>query len=175
MDVISYLKSASNDELQKIQDFLLEEIKSRRSAPQRIRRVTTYSDGASRGNPGHAGIGILIYDEKDQKIVQDFNYIGQCTNNEAEYRALLLALDRAFEITQGHVECVMDSELLVRQLNGQYAIKSEKLIKFYQEVKERVKNFSSVSFRHVLRSEPHLQLADQLANKGIDEAMPKAG
>lgn len=173
MDVKSYLKSASLEELKSISTFLEGEIKNRQAKPQKIRKVRTFTDGASRGNPGPAGIGVLIYNEEEEKILQDFQYIGETTNNEAEYRALLLALDRAKDMTREAVECFMDSELLVRQLNGQYALKSEKLAKFYHEVKSRVTEFSSVTFNHVPREHQQLQLADKLANRAIDEARPQ--
>src|SRR4051812_1670795 len=119
MDIKSYLKSSSLSELLSIKGFLLEEIESRQAAPKKLRGLRTYTDGASRGNPGHAGIGILLFDENDEKVLQDYRYIGTCANNEAEYRALLLALDRAAEVTKGRLDCYLDSELLVRQLNGQ--------------------------------------------------------
>jgi ribonuclease HI len=172
MDVKSFLKSASLEELESIGEFLTEEIRSRKAHPKKIEKVITFTDGASRGNPGPAGVGVLLYDENDEKLLQDFQFIGESTNNEAEYRALLLALDRAFEVTQNQVECYLDSELLVRQLNGLYAIKSEKLVKFYDEVKRRGQKFSSITFTHVPREHPKLQLADRLANKAIDQALP---
>jgi ribonuclease HI len=173
MDIKSHIKSLGVKELKDLQKFIESELKSKTDKPRKITKVSVYTDGASRGNPGHSGIGLLIDDENGDKIIQDFRYIGICTNNEAEYRALLLALDRAYEITQGAVDCFSDSELLVRQLNGQYAIKSEKLIKFSGEVKERIKQFSAVTFTHLPREHPKLRLADQLANRGIDEAKPK--
>ena len=172
MDVKSYLKSATQEELLELEGWLSHELKSRTSKPLKIHRVKTYSDGASRGNPGHAGIGALLYDENSNKIVQDYRYIGIGTNNEAEYRALLLALDHASDVTKGHVDCYMDSELLVKQLNGEYAIKSEKLVKFYLEVKHRIRKFQTVRFAHHPRTHPMLRLADKLANKAIDEAKP---
>ena len=172
MDIKSYLKSASLGDLLQIQYFLKGEINNRESTPKKIRLVKTYSDGASRGNPGPAGIGALVFDEADEKITQEFRYIGETTNNEAEYRALLLALDLARDLTNGSVECHMDSQLLARQLNGQYALKSEKLAKFFEEVKARAQRFSSVTYTHLSREHPKLQMADKLANKGIDEARP---
>ena len=165
----SYLKSASFEKLLEMEKSLSEEIVKRRQKPQRIQQVVTYTDGASRGNPGLAGVGVLLFDQNGEKILQDYQFIGTCTNNEAEYRALLLALDRALEVTQERVDCFMDSELLVRQLNGQYEIKSEKLMKFYDEVKRRVQKFDQVTFTHVPREHPKLKLADQLANRAIDE------
>lgn len=183
----SYLKSASIDELSRLREAVDEELAARgrraslpaeraidgavpARAEGKISKVMTFTDGASRGNPGHAGIGVLIFDEKGEKILQDFRYIGQTTNNEAEYRALLLALDRAYEITQDTVECYLDSELVVRQITGRYAVKSEKMARFLAEVKERIARFSRASFQHVPREHPRLQLADKLANRAIDEA-----
>jgi ribonuclease HI len=172
MDVKAYMKSASMEELIELQDLVAEELVARQVNPTKIRKVLTFTDGASRGNPGPAGVGVLLFDESGEKLLQDFRFIGETTNNEAEYRALLLALDRAYEITQESIECYMDSELLVRQLNGQYALKSEKLAKFFNEVKLRAAKFRSATFQHVPREHPRLQLADRLANAAIDEAMP---
>ena len=75
-----------------------------------------------------------LFDENENKLMEDCRYLGVCTNNEAEYRALLLALDLAVQYTQQAVQCFLDSELVVRQLNGQYAVKSEKMAKFFAEV-----------------------------------------
>ena len=130
--------------------------------------VTTFSDGASRGNPGHAGIGILLFDKDQKKILEDCRYLGITTNNEAEYRALLLALDHAAKIGATQVACFLDSELTVRQLNGIYKVKSEKLALLNAQVREKCRQFKSVTFTHVPREHPNLKLADKLANKGID-------
>jgi ribonuclease HI len=173
MNVKSYLKSLSVKNLQELETLVQAELKSRTAHPKKLHKILVYTDGASRGNPGHSGIGFLLFDDHNEKLVQDFHYIGICTNNEAEYRALLAALDRAAEITQDVVECYSDSEVVVRQLNGQYAIKSEKLQKYYDEVLVRKKMFAAVSFNHVPREHPRLKLADRLANRGIDEAKPK--
>jgi len=172
MNMKTYLKSLTAKELRELKDLVEVEIKNKTVPPKKGRKILVYTDGASRGNPGHAGIGFLLFDDNNEKLIQDFHYIGQCTNNEAEYRALLAALDRALEITQDVVECYADSELMVRQLNGQYQIKSEKLQKFYEEVQNKRKNFSLLTFNHVPREHPRLRMADKLANRGIDEAKP---
>ncbi len=169
VNVKSFLKSAPLAKLLEIQEFLSAEIENRKAKPQKMDHVITFTDGAARGNPGPSGIGVLIFDGKGEKIMQDYSYLGECTNNEAEYRALLLALDHAYEITHGKVECFADSELMIRQLNGQYAVKSEKLAVFHGEVKRRAQRFESIRFTHVPREHPNLQLADKLANKAIDE------
>lgn len=168
------LKSLSLKELDELEALVKAERASRQSKPAKAgakgnEGVITYTDGASRGNPGLAGVGVLIYDASDEKcLLEDFEFLGQCTNNEAEYRALMLALDRAAKITSGPVKCFMDSELLARQMSGRYAIKSEKLIALAQDVRERAARFSSISFNHVPREHPRLRLADALANKAID-------
>lgn len=173
MEFKSQLKALSLSELEQVQEFLEKEIKERKRKPDKLKHVMMYTDGASRGNPGHSGVGVLLYDNHERKLMQDFRYIGICTNNEAEYRALLLALELAYGITHEKVECFMDSELLVRQLNGQYSLKSEKLAPLFAEVKRRAAQFSSITFTHVPREHPKLRLADKLANRGIDEAKPK--
>lgn len=161
------LKKASLEDLKTYEKQLTEEIHLRQPK-ERGSYIATYSDGASRGNPGLAGAGWLLFDQNDEKLKEGFQFLGVCTNNEAEYRALLLALEEAHKKTNGAVRCFLDSELTVRQLNGRYAIKSENLLKFYRQVQERIKNFTSVTFTHVPREHSHLRLADKLANKAID-------
>jgi ribonuclease HI len=170
IDVAAYLKLASPAELTHLRGQIDQELTARKGPPSKIKKVVTFTDGASRGNPGHAGIGVILFNEAGDKILQDFRYIGQTTNNEAEYRALLLALDRAYEVTQDTIECYLDSELVVRQITGRYQVKSEKMARFLAEVRERVARFRQASFHNVPREHPQLQLADKLANRGIDEA-----
>jgi ribonuclease HI len=176
-DVESFLKSASADELSRWRRSLEEELSRRNVAlapggaagAGPVRKVLTFTDGASRGNPGRAGIGMLLFDEGGKKILEDCRFIGEATNNEAEYRALMGALDHAQKFTQDTVECYLDSELVVRQMNGHYAVKSDKMAGFVSEVRSRMMNFRQVTFQHVPREHPRLQLADKLANRGIDE------
>ena len=135
-----------------------------------MNKVVTFTDGASRGNPGPAGIGALLLDDQGVTLAEIFNFIGITTNNEAEYRALIAALERAATFTTDTVECFMDSELVVRQLSGQYRVKSEKMQGFHQKVKSLVSNFKKVTFSHVRREHPQQKLADKLANLGVDSA-----
>ena len=162
------LQDATLDTLLEVKEFVAEEIEKRQSAlpPEGL---VTFTDGAARGNPGPGGAGVLLFDASGKKIMEDCLYLGEVTNNEAEYRALLLALKHAAERTKGKVSCVMDSELLVRQLNGIYQVKSEKLLGFYHEVKNKISQFEEVTFSHVPREHPRLQMADKLANKAIDD------
>jgi ribonuclease HI len=162
------LKDASAFELLHLQEMLNAELRSRETPQFSKDDVVTYTDGASRGNPGLAGAGILLYNGEDKLLKEDFQFLGVCTNNEAEYRALLFALEYAKSFTKGVVRCFLDSQLTVRQLNGEYALKSEKLTPLFNEVKNRMRNFEMVTFTHVPREHPKLQLADKLANKGID-------
>lgn len=165
------IKSASLEELQHWQSLIGAELSARKKPPL-IKSdqpgVVVYTDGASRGNPGHAGIGVLVYDLQDRKLLEDCRYLGISTNNEAEYQALLLALDHAQKLTRGELRCVMDSELVVRQMTGRYAVKAEKMKELHAQVREKLKQFSSFSFTHVPREHPKLQMADKLANLGID-------
>lgn len=133
------------------------------------KKIITYTDGASRGNPGPAGIGAYLLDEKESVLAEVSAFIGITTNNEAEYRALLLALTRALEMKASVVQCFLDSELVVRQLNGQYRVKNEKMLKFFTEVKNLLPKFESVTFSHVPREHHYQKVADRLANRGIDE------
>ncbi len=165
------LQSVSLEELREMEQSLTEEIQSRQLPSAAKGDIITFTDGASRGNPGLAGAGVLLFNAKEEKIKEDCKFLGVCTNNEAEYQALLLALAHAQTLTKGSVQCFLDSQLTVRQLNGQYALKSEKLAPFFHEVKNRMKHFESVTFTHVPREHPRLQLADKLANKAIDDKM----
>lgn len=169
---LSALKVATDDELAALGRAVEAELASRKTAPVKPGAVITHTDGASRGNPGPAGIGAIVFDSNGEKLTQDFRYIDETTNNEAEYRALILALDLAWEITQDTVECYMDSELVVKQLKGEYQVKSEKMAQFNQEVRQKAARFRRVTFTHVPREHPRQQLADKLANKAIDEAHP---
>lgn len=133
------------------------------------KKIITFTDGASRGNPGPAGIGAYLLDENEKSLAEVSAYVGITTNNEAEYRALILALSRALEMKANVVQCFLDSELVVRQLNGQYRVKHETMQKFFAEVRALMSKFESVTFTHVPREHPHQRIADKLANRGIDQ------
>ena len=131
------------------------------------------TDGGARGNPGPAGIGVVIRDEQNKIIAQHKKYIGEATNNVAEYKALILALGVASselgvagEIT---LEIRMDSELIVRQMQGRYKIKEPTLQVLAAEVFKLKNNFKNITFTHV-RRELNKE-ADKLVNEAIDEAI----
>jgi ribonuclease HI len=125
-----------------------------------------YSDGACRGNPGIGGAGAVITDAEDKVLWEGKEYLGECTNNIAEYKALILGLKGALAHGYKKLDVYMDSELLARQINGSYRVKNEKLKVLMQEVRSLIASFDSIQVRHVLRC--HNAQADRLANLAID-------
>jgi ribonuclease HI len=129
--------------------------------------ILAYTDGASRGNPGESGVGIVLKDELGNMIGSHFGYIGEATNNIAEYMALATCLKLVKEIECDHLVVHSDSELMVRQLNGQYKVKDKGLKKHFLHI-QKILTASPFQFaiKHVPREEN--READQLANRGID-------
>jgi ribonuclease HI len=134
--------------------------------PLQGKTLHLYTDGASRGNPGEAGAGAAIFDEEGKELVAAEKYLGQCTNNEAEYRALLLGLSRCGELGTGRLKVHLDSELIVKQVRGVYRVKHPNLTPLFKEVQQLLAGFASYTIHHVRRE--HNSRADQLANKAID-------
>jgi ribonuclease HI len=128
--------------------------------------IQIFTDGAARGNPGPAGIGIVIRNEKEV-LLEVSDYIGKTTNNVAEYMALIRGLEEAIDLGEKNVEVFCDSELMVKQINGEYRVKNEGLIPLYNQVKSLIKQFKHFSINHTPREEN--KLADKLANRGIDQ------
>jgi ribonuclease HI len=125
-------------------------------------------DGAARGNPGPAGCGAVIYDENGVVVKQLSRYLGHTTNNVAEYEGLLMGLEALLQLGRKHIVVQSDSELLVRQLNGQYRVKDEKLKVLFERAMTLLRQFDSYRILHVGRELN--KLADRLANQGIDDA-----
>lgn len=130
-------------------------------------RSFLYTDGAARGNPGPAGAGAVLCDEKGKILEELCEYLGETTNNIAEYRALLLGLKKALEIGVLEISVFADSELMVRQLNGKYRVKNEGLKPLFQEAVRLLKQFRKYSISHIDREEN--SAADRMANQAIDE------
>ncbi len=125
-----------------------------------------YTDGASRNNPGEAGAGVFIV--RDGKPLDKIaRYLGRTTNNIAEYNAAIIGLERAMELGASNVKLHADSELLVKQLNGQYRVKNEGLKPLYVKVKELIAKIGRVEVQYIPREMN--KEADALANKAIDE------
>ena len=129
--------------------------------------ITAYCDGGSRGNPGPAGYGVRIEDPQGHKIEELHEFLGVKTNNFAEYSALLAALE--FALAQGytHLRVVADSELMVKQMQGKYRVKSPDLRPLYEEAKRRATRLQGFRIEHVLRSKN--KHADRLANLAMDK------
>jgi ribonuclease HI len=130
-----------------------------------------WTDGAARGNPGPAGIGVVLKTPSGEILATEARFLGHTTNNVAEYRALLLGLEKALECGVKRLQVRADSELLIRQLLGKYRVKSEGLRPLHQQASELLRRFESIDLVHV-RREQNAE-ADRLANEGIRNARPK--
>ncbi len=143
--------------------------------------INVYIDGASRGNPGEAGIGILIKTDKGETLFSAAGYSGKMTNNQAEYNALIAALTKINKSPSllpasnskktEPVTIYSDSELIIKQLTGQYKVKEPELKKLHYRVKELIQSIpTKIEFKHIRREQN--READRLANNGIDSKIP---
>lgn len=128
-------------------------------------KIKLFTDGGSRGNPGPAAIGGVLYQD-EQEIAHFSEYIGETTNNQAEYKALLTGLELAQKHRIQELECFLDSELVVKQLNKEYRVKDPDLAKLFVKVWNLSQEFSKISFSHV-RRELNKE-ADRLVNLALD-------
>jgi len=131
------------------------------------RNYKLFTDGACRGNPGVGGAGAVITDDRENVVWEGKKYLGHCTNNIAEYRALIMGLNGALDNGYKNLEVYLDSELLARQINGSYRVKNENLKILMKDIRGLLASFDSVAVRHVPRL--HNSHADRLANLAIDE------
>jgi ribonuclease HI len=145
------------------------EKKQHRPRARRGKRLIIHSDGASRGNPGEAGLGALIEDEDGQVLARLARYLGKATNNHAEYAALIEALRAAVELGAGEVAVHADSELVVKQVKGEYRVKHPDLIPMHAEVMSLLSKFSGYVIKYVPRERN--KEADALANEAIDKRL----
>jgi len=132
-----------------------------------------FTDGACRGNPGPGGAGAVLMTGDGQVIATAKKFLGRCTNNIAEYRALILGLEEALKHGASAVCVFLDSELLVRQIQGRYRVKNPALQPLMAEVRTLLSRFDTWEVDHVPRSGN--AAADALANEAIDEALRKEG
>ena len=128
--------------------------------------LTIFTDGASRNNPGESGVGIYILRD-GEPYAQIARYLGTTTNNIAEYTAAIIGLERAVQAGAKRVNLFADSELMVKQLNGQYKVKNEGLKPLHAKVKELIARIGSVAVQYIPREKN--KEADALANRAIDE------
>lgn len=124
-------------------------------------------DGGARGNPGPAGYGVVVQDESGRPVAEFSEYLGHQTNNYAEYMGLLAALSYAGEHPAKALKVVSDSELMVKQIKGEYKVRSENLLELYQRAKQMIRPLQWFSIQHTLREGN--RDADRLANKAMDE------
>ena len=129
-------------------------------------KLIIHSDGGARGNPGPAGIGVVINDEKGKLVAEISLFLGVSTNNQAEYRALIAGLEKAVELGADSVDCYLDSELVVKQINHEYKVKNKELAPLFLKVYNLLTKFKSYNFRHVPREQN--KEADCLANEAMD-------
>jgi ribonuclease HI len=129
-------------------------------------KITVQFDGGSRGNPGPAGIGIVLRAADGTPLVTLGRFIGRATNNVAEYRALIAALQEARKLGARRIAVRGDSELIIRQLTGQYRVKSPDMKPLYEEAQALLGEFESSKIEHTLRGKN--ELADKLANRAMD-------
>ncbi len=131
-----------------------------------MKKGIIFSDGGARGNPGPSGIGAVITDEAGVLLAEISQYLGFGTNNQAEYKALLSALKKAVELGLEEVECRLDSELVVKQLNREYKVKNKELAPLFLEIHNISLSFKKISFTHIRRE--FNKEADRLANEAMD-------
>jgi len=130
---------------------------------------TAYTDGGSRGNPGKAAIGGVIFDSSGLEIFRYKKFLGINTNNFAEYSSLIFALEKSLDMGIKDLLCISDSELLVKQINGEYKVKSENLKMLFEKVLALIKKFRSFEIRHQKRENDGIKTADLLVNEALDE------
>ena len=131
-------------------------------------KLTIYSDGGARGNPGPAGIGAVLLNEKGNLVAEISEGIGEATNNQAEYRALLAGLTKVRELGAKEVEVFLDSELVVKQLNREYKVKDKELALLFVQAYNLTLGFKKVIFKHIRREKK--EQADKLVNRALDKA-----
>lgn len=133
--------------------------------------VTAFCDGGSRGNPGPSGYGVYVEGQDGERLAELSEYLGIRTNNFAEYSGLLAALEFALRYDHPRLRVVSDSELMVKQIKGQYKVKSPDLRPLYDEAKRRIGGLDYFQIQHVLRNKN--READRLANEAMDKGMAK--
>jgi ribonuclease HI len=132
------------------------------------KKVVVHVDGGARGNPGPAAVAAVATDPEGNPLAERNAYIGHATNNVAEYRAVLLALELARELGAREVEVVNDSELVARQIGGEYKVKNAALRELFVDTMRQLREFDRWSVRNVRRE--HNVRADELVNEALDEA-----
>jgi len=131
-------------------------------------KARLFTDGGARGNPGPAAYGFVLESEDGTVLAAEGEAIGTATNNVAEYSGLIAGLEKAIELHVPQVEVVSDSELMVKQMRGEYRVKNEALRELYDEATALARRVGNVEYRHVKRA--HNELADKLVNDALHAA-----
>jgi ribonuclease HI len=132
-------------------------------------KVTVFSDGGARGNPGPAALAYIILDEKGKTLKTHSLYLGIRTNNQAEYEALITALESAQNLGVKEITCFLDSELVGNQLTGKYQVKNTQLQKLHQKVIVLRSCFRKICFVIVPRTNSYIEQADKMLNEKLDQ------
>ena len=134
------------------------------------KKLVIYTDGGARGNPGPAGIGVVIFDGQEKNILGQYKkYIGETTNNQAEYQAVVLGLQEAKKLKAQEIEVRMDSELICSQINGRYKVKNPDFQDSFIKIWNLKQFFKKTEFKYIPREKN--KLADSLANQSMDTAL----
>ncbi len=133
-------------------------------------KLTIFTDGGARGNPGPAAGGVVIKDATGKILAAYGEYLGEQTNNFAEYSALISGLKKARELGATEVECVLDSELVTKQMQGKYKVKESTLQKLFVQAYNAGAQFKKISYRHVMRAQN--KEADKMVNETLDKNTP---
>ncbi|MBI5731959.1 MAG: ribonuclease HI family protein [Candidatus Magasanikbacteria bacterium] len=130
-------------------------------------KLTIFTDGGARGNPGPAAAGVVIKNEKSKILAAFGRYLGETTNNQAEYHALILALEHAWELGGTEITCFADSELMVKQLNREYRVRDKDLAPLFLKIWNLSTRFKKISYGHIPREKN--KEADELVNQALDD------
>ncbi|MBI5076939.1 ribonuclease HI family protein [Candidatus Falkowbacteria bacterium] len=130
-------------------------------------KLKIFCDGGARGNPGPAAAGVVIKDERNGVLFRGGKYLGETTNNQAEYQAVIFAFEKAKELGASEIEFNLDSELVVRQLNGEYKVKNQELAQQFLKIWNWQNQFKKVEYHHIYREDN--AEADALVNETLDK------
>jgi ribonuclease HI len=133
---------------------------------KKMMKLIIYTDGGARGNPGPAGIGAIAYDPDGAEVFTVSEFLGVATNNQAEYKAVIAALEKARTLKAEELDFYLDSELVVKQLKREYKVKNEGIAPLFLKVHNLTLNFKKVKFTHIPREKN--KEADRLANEAMD-------
>jgi len=136
---------------------------------KKMKKLSLFTDGAARGNPGPAGAGFVLFNDANEVVFEGAKYLGEATNNQAEYTALDEGLKKALELECAEINIYMDSELIVKQIKGEYRVKNQGLKPMFKDVTLKLSKFENYTISHVRRE--NNKQADKLANKAIDDVL----